>query len=301
MITPRQNLRANLLLLAITMIWGVTFVVVKGALADCSPTLFNLLRMVLASVVLLGIYRPRLASIERREWIGGIMVGALLAAGYQFQTIGLKYTTASKSAFITGAVVVLVPLFTGTAALLFRQRGHFQRPRPRAYAGALLAFAGLGVLTLPAGSSPRAVLGGINPGAALPFGCSIAFAMHVVVMSRVAKFTSYSLLAILQSCFAAVFLLLCLPVFETPHVHATPRLALALAITAILATAVAFTVQSYVQSILPPTNVALLLAMEPVFAWITSYFLLRERLGVRGGIGAAMVMAGILVTELRWK
>lgn len=144
------------------------------------------------------------------------------------------------------------------------------------------------------------MLRAINPGDALTFGCSLAFAMHVVVMSRVAKFTSYSLLAILQSCFAAVFLLLCLPVFETPHLHATPRLALALAITAILATAVAFTVQSYVQAILPPTNVALLLAMEPVFAWITSYFLLGERLGVRGGIGAAMVMAGILVTELRW-
>jgi drug/metabolite transporter (DMT)-like permease len=301
----RLHLRANLLLLAITMVWGATFVVVKGALADASPTLFNLLRMVLACVFLLVVYRPRLTAIERRQWIGGTVVGALLAAGYQFQTIGLKYTTASKSAFITGAVVVLVPLFAGVVALLARffrafSADGFEPPRPRAYAGALLAFAGLGVLTLPSASSPLAMLRGINAGDALTFGCSIAFAVHIVVMSRVAKFTSYSLLAILQSGFAAAFLLVLLPAYGRPQFHATPRLAIALAVTGVLATAVAFAVQSYAQNILPPTNVALLMAMEPVFAWITSYVVLGERLGIRGGIGAAMVMAGILVTELRW-
>ncbi len=120
------RLRANLLLLVVVMVWGATFVLVKNALADISPTLFNLLRMAIACTVLAAVYRPGLASIPRRQWVAGAVVGACLAAGYQFQTIGLQMTTPSKSAFITGSVVVLVPIFTG-AAWLASRRG--QRPQ----------------------------------------------------------------------------------------------------------------------------------------------------------------------------
>jgi drug/metabolite transporter (DMT)-like permease len=144
MSTPRDRLRANLLLLAVVLVWGATFVIVKGALADASPTLFNLIRMALACGFLLAVYRPRFQDVERRQWIGGVAVGALLAAGYQFQTIGLEFTTASKSAFITGALVVMVPLFSGVLWLANRWAGSSFRdddffPGPRAFLGAALA------------------------------------------------------------------------------------------------------------------------------------------------------------------
>lgn len=289
--------RANLLLLGVVAIWGATFVVVKDALADASPTLFNVLRMLLALLVLLVVYRPRLLQYTRRQWLAGAGIGAALAAGYQFQTTGLKYTTPSKSAFITGSVVVLVPLF-GSAAWLFRRTPSL-KPEARGIFGAVIAFLGLALLTLPPGPSAISVLRAVNPGDWLTLGCAVAFSFQVLGISSAMRYTSYSALAVLQTAFAAMYLCVCLPVFEKPYLHWTPRLAFALAVTAVLATALAFSVQSYAQSVLSATNTALLLTLEPVFAWLTSFLVLGERLTGRGWAGAGLVLGGILITEMR--
>jgi drug/metabolite transporter (DMT)-like permease len=292
------RLRANLLLLAVVMVWGSTFVLVKNALVDISPTLFNLLRMVLACGVLLVAYRPRLQDFSRTQVLGGGTVGACLAAGYQFQTIGLRFTTPSKSAFITGSVVVLVPLFLLVGRL-------FGLPSPRLGVrpifGAALAFAGLALLTLPPGPSALSVLRAVNPGDWLTLGCAAAFALHILALGRASRFTPYYSLAILQTGFAAIFLAATVPLFEKPMLHWTPRLAFALAVTSLLATAFAFAVQSWAQTVLSATNTALLLTLEPVFAWLTSFLVLGERLTARGWAGAALVLAGILFTELRMR
>ena len=141
--------RAHLLLLGVAALWGATFVLIKDALRDASPLLFNLLRMSLATLCLAVIYRKHLRYITRSALAAGAIVGACLAAGYQFQTAGLAQTTASKSAFITGLVVVLVPLLSAIPRL--RAAGMLA-PRLNAWAGALLAFAGVVLLTLPAGA-----------------------------------------------------------------------------------------------------------------------------------------------------
>ena len=104
-----RSLRAHILLIAVVAIWGSTFVVVKSALADVSPLLFNLIRMTLAFLCLAFFYRGHFGRMNRRSLLAGAIVGLCLAMGYQFQTAGLRLTTPSKSAFITGMVVVLVP------------------------------------------------------------------------------------------------------------------------------------------------------------------------------------------------
>jgi drug/metabolite transporter (DMT)-like permease len=106
------KLRAYLLMLFVVAVWGTTFVVVKDALADATPLAFNLARMVLAFLVLSLVYRRHWRQVTRGKLIAGAIVGFFLAMGYQFQTAGLVKTTPSKSAFITGLVVVLVPLFS---------------------------------------------------------------------------------------------------------------------------------------------------------------------------------------------
>jgi drug/metabolite transporter (DMT)-like permease len=290
-----QKLRAYLLLTAVVCVWGSTFVLVKTALADISPTLFNLLRMTLACLALLIAYRPKLRSLTRKQWLGGAAVGACLTVGYQFQTIGLRFTTPSKSGFITGSVVVLVPLLS---AIPWLRSSAEAKPDLRAVFGAVIAFVGLALLTIPSGASGD-VLRSINPGDWLTLGCAVGFALHILALAKTSRRIAYQTLAILQTGFAALFLLICLPVFEKPFLHPTPRLGFALAITAFLATAVAFSVQSWAQSILPATNTALLLTMEPVFAGITAYLVLGDRLGARGIFGAVLVLAGILFTELR--
>jgi drug/metabolite transporter (DMT)-like permease len=149
---PSHSTLAHLLLLAVVFVWGATFVLVKDALADASPLLFNLLRMTLAAIALVIVNHRQLRHITRRTLISGAVVGLFLAAGYQFQTAGLALTTPAKSAFITGLVVVFVPLFTVFPAL--RPAGT-HAPRWTAALGALFAFAGLVLLTTPAGTPFR--------------------------------------------------------------------------------------------------------------------------------------------------
>src|ERR1700735_868899 len=139
-----MKLRAYLLMLFVVAVWGSTFVLIKGALADATPAAFNLVRMTLAFLVLAAAYHASWRGIRRWQIASGALVGLCLAVGYQFQTTGLARTTPSKSAFITGFVVVLVPLFSIIPGL--RPLGA-RPPRWNAFLGAALAFAGILLLT----------------------------------------------------------------------------------------------------------------------------------------------------------
>lgn len=138
----------------------------------------------------------------------------------------------------------------------------------------------------------------VNVGDVLTFGCSIGFALHCLALSHVSPRIRFQPLALLQVGFCAVFMAASLPFIEHPQMHFTPRLIAALVVAAALATAAAFSIQSWAQSILPSTHIALLLTMEPVFAWITSFLFMGERLGLRQAGGALLILAGIALTEL---
>jgi drug/metabolite transporter (DMT)-like permease len=286
---------AHLLLLAVVIIWGATFVLIKDALQDASPLLFNLLRMALAFVALVIINHRQLGSIKRQSLISGLIVGLFLAAGYQFQTAGLARTTAAKSALITGLVVVFVPLFTIFPAL--RPTGT-PPPRWTSALGAILAFSGLLLLTTPAGTSGQNLFSTVGLGDILTLFCAVAFAAHLLSLAHVSKAIPTAHLATLQIGSAALLMTITLPLGGRPHLTLTPRLFVALAITSILATAVAFTIQSWAQQYLPPTHTAILLSLEPVFACITSFLVLHEHLGRRSLFGAALILIGIVTIEL---
>ncbi len=298
-----MKLRAYLLMLFVVAVWGTTFVLIKGALADSTPAAFNLVRMSLAFLLLAVAYHRAWRGIHRGHMVAGAVVGFFLAAGYQFQTTGLARTTPSKSAFITGLMVVLVPLFSSIPAI--RPPGA-RPPSGNVYAAALLAFIGILLLTAPAETRPHtSVLAGLMPdlssinfGDVLTFGCAIGFALHCIALSHVSPRIPYQPLALLQIGFSAVFMAISLPFIERPQMHFTPRLIAALIIAAALATAAAFSIQSWAQSILPSTHIALLLTLEPVFAWITSFLVMGEHLGLRPAIGALLILLGIVLTEL---
>jgi drug/metabolite transporter (DMT)-like permease len=293
--------RAYLLMLFVVAVWGATFVVVKDALADASPAAFNLARMTLASLLLMVGYHRYLRGLKGWHLGAGAIVGFCLAMGYQFQTLGLVWTTPSKSAFITGMVVVLVPLFSILPGL--RPPGA-RLPRWNAFAGAVLAFAGIALLTAPgiAGASGLAAVlpdfRQINKGDVITFGCSVGFALHCLALGHLSPKINFKPLAALQVAWCAVFMAITLPLMGRPYLHWTPRLDVALLITAVLATAAALSIQSWAQSILPSTHTALMLTLEPVFAWITSFLVLGERLALRPATGAALILLGIALTEL---
>jgi drug/metabolite transporter (DMT)-like permease len=292
----RQSLLAHLLLIAVVLVWGCTFPLVKAALRDVSPLLFNLLRMSLAAIVMLAVLathnRTKPTSSELRLTA---TAGLFLAAGYQFQTSGLAHTTPSKSAFLTGLVVVFVPILSLLPGI---SPPTAPKPNTVVFLGAILAFAGLILLTSQPGTG-AALLSGMHRGEWLTLACAIAFAAHLLTLAHAAPQISAGRLGTLQIAFAAVFMLLTLPLGGRPTLHLTTISIVALALTALFATAAAFTIQSWAQQLLPPTHTALILTLEPVFAALTSLLFFHERFGPRELTGAALILAGILLAELR--
>jgi drug/metabolite transporter (DMT)-like permease len=289
----RHQTAAHLLLIATAFVWGATFTLIKSALADCSPLLFNLIRMALAFVILAAVNFPSLRGLTRRDLYFGSLAGLFLGLGYQFQTAGLAYTTASKSAFITGLIVIFVPLIS---TLPIARHAHVSRPTLTTYLGAILAFFGLIFLTTPANSG-AALLSGLHLGEYLTLVCAVAFAAHLLTLSRAAPHVNARRLGTLQIGFCTLTLLITLPLGGHLTLIPTPRLFLAFAITAVFGTAAAFTIQSWAQQHLPASHTALILTLEPVFASLTSFLFLQERLGARGVLGAGLILAGILAAE----
>ena len=292
---PSRTLLAHLLLLAVVLVWGVTFSLVKSALTATTPLMFNLVRMTLAFAVLAAVNWRSLRGLSRTDLKLGAAAGLFLGLGYQFQTTGLKFTTASKAAFLTGLVVVIVPLLSAIPGVALSGS---LKPTFDTYAGAAAAFAGLVLLTTPPDSG-FALFSGIGLGEWLCLGCAVAFAAHLLMLARAAPRVSARRLATLQIGFAAVVLLVTLPLGGRAFFHGTAMLWIALAVTAVLATAAAFTIQSWAQQHLPASHTALIFTLEPVFAWLTSLLFFGEQLGRRAMLGAGLILAGILLAELR--
>lgn len=274
-------------LLVVVMIWGATFTVVKDALQDASTLAFLALRFVLASAVLGLFLGPRLRTSRPLALSvrAGLLAGLALFGGYFFQTAGLRYTSAPKSAFITSLSVVTVPFL---AALVYKSV-----PRLSEMAGVALATGGLALLTLQ-GQGP--VMGW---GDLLTLGCAFCFGAHVLVLAHFAPRCSFEVLSLTQVCLTAAVALGTFWWAEPPRIHWTPRLWFALGVTGVLATALAFSVQTWAQRHLTPLSTALILAMEPVFAWLTSYLMAGESLSPRRAAGAMMILAGALLAELK--
>jgi drug/metabolite transporter (DMT)-like permease len=267
----------------------VTFVVIKDALADISPLYFNAVRMTLAALCLAAVYWRYLLKVDRATWISGAVLGLFLWGGYEFQTTGLVLTTPSKSAFLTGLSVVLVPVFL--SVIWRRKVNHWT------VIGVVAAFIGLYLLTVPAGETMFDI-SSVNRGDLLTIGCAVAFAFHIIMLGRATKKHAFEQMAVLQTVFAALLMWLTVPVLERPHALWSPRVIWAILVTGVLCTAVAFSIQAWAQQFTPPTHTALIFALEPVFAWITSYFVLHERLGARAALGAVLILGGILLSEL---
>jgi len=285
-----RALKAHLLLVLITFIWGSTFVLIKEALADSSPLVLNAVRMSLAAILLALFYRKQLARLDRKAALAGSVVGIFLYLGYALQTAGLKLTTPSKTAFLTGVSTVLVPVVMVT---LWRTRVH-----PWRAVGIALALAGLFLMTVPAGRQGLADFANINLGDLLSIGCAFAFAFQIVLLGRSTQRFPFEQMAVLQIAVAALLMTLTAPLLERTYFRPTPVVITTVIVTGVLGTAVAFTVQAWAQQFTPATHTALIFTLEPVFAWLTSFLYLKERLGLRAGAGALLILAGILVSEL---
>jgi drug/metabolite transporter (DMT)-like permease len=283
--------KAHLALLLCSLLWGVTFVVVKDALADSSVFAYMAARFILALPPMAWFYGAALRKLSASDFRAGVRIGILMFGGYAFQTAGIAKTTPSKAAFITGFSVVLVPVLM---ALVWRRRiGGW------AWAGAFASFAGLYYLTVP-----REGIADLNRGDLLVMGCTLCYALQIIFIERYSGEHSVAGLSFLQVAVTAAFSFAAVPLVAAAHwepfrFHLTPGLIFAVVVTAVFTTAIAYPLLVWGQSHTSATNTALILAAEPVFAAITSFIVLHERLGARALVGAGLILAGILVAELK--
>lgn len=289
----KKTFLADLSLLLVAFVWGTTFVLVQNAIASLPPHTFNAIRFLMASILLLLFlllfYREQLKAITKKMIVSGITLGIWLFCGYAFQTVGLLYTTSSKAGFITGLSVVLVPVF---ALLVLKQK-----PKWPSVLGVAVAVIGLYLLTLSDSLS-------LNKGDVLVFLCAISFAFQIILTGKYAPNFPPMALALIQIFTVSILSTFAALISENWKSGVSVSNLLqshviwALLITAGPATAFAFLAQTICQRFTTPTRVALIFAMEPVFAALAAFVWSEEILGYKALTGCLLIFMGMILSEL---
>ncbi|MBO8127995.1 MAG: DMT family transporter [Peptococcaceae bacterium] len=283
-VSKAKQITADLALLFVAFVWGITFVVVKEALSAIGPYYFLAIRFFIAGVFL-AVFCPRaMRKMKLATLKAGFIIGLALFGGYAFQTVALQYTKASNAGFITGLSVVMVPVFV---SLLTRKI-----PTPATMIGVACATLGLGLLCLNSSFT-------INFGDVLVFLCAVCFATHIILVGKYAPSNNAVPLAVTQiATVSAISLVMAIPLEVMPETLA-PQVQIALLATAIPATSLAFLIQNTAQKFTSATHTAVIFTMEPVFAGLTAWLLGGEVLSIRQWIGGAAIICGMLITVLK--
>jgi drug/metabolite transporter (DMT)-like permease len=272
---------ALLALIAVTAVWGVTFVQVKDAVALYPLFAFLAVRFAIATSVLALPAWTRVRSLGRDGATGGVLLGLLLAAGYVLQTAGLERTTVSSTGFITGMYVVLTPLL---ALALFRARIGLG-----AWGGVVLATAGLALLS--------GIHAGSVTGDLLVLGGAAVYSLQIVLLERYAPRFDPLAFTLVEMAAAFCGLLVVALVLGDLRVPQGWTVWGALLVTGVFASALGYLVQAWAQRRTSATRTALVFTLEPVWTAFFGYTLSGDRLGAVGWGGCAAIMAGIVLAE----
>jgi drug/metabolite transporter (DMT)-like permease len=284
----RRETAAELALICIAGVWGLTFTMVQDAVALLPVMAFLGYRFAWATALVAPVFWQRLKALPRDGWLAGLLMGMFLTVGYICQTLGLEETTASDAGFITGLFVVLTPVL---GALFLRQ--HISAA---AWAAAAVSALGLYLLS---GSGGDFRLRGDG----FVFLAAVSFAAHILATGRAARRYDVGALLVIQLAVAAVVCLAGAAIGGDLEPPEGGKVWSALAVTAVVASALGFFVQTYAQQHAPPARTALVLASEPAFAGLFGYLLAGDRLTAVAWLGAGLLMAAIVAVELlpRWR
>jgi drug/metabolite transporter (DMT)-like permease len=248
-----------------------------------TPLMFLAIRFAIAALLVGVASVAALRTLTRTQLLIGCGIGLALAGSFIFQTFGLQRTSASNAGFLTGLYVILTPLF---GAVFLRKL-----PPASTLAGALLAVGGLLLIASPSGV-------GLGLGDALVLGCAVMAAIHILLLGRFAGIASVQALAAVQLGVVAIVTGVASLAVEREPIPSEPGVWVAILICAVFASALAFVIQTGAQRFIPPARAAVILVMEAPFAALFGFLMLGERLGVRGSMGAALILCGMLVAEL---
>lgn len=278
----RYKIYSQIGMFIVTLIWGISFVIIQKALTGIGPFWFIGFRFTAAFAFMICIYYRHLSTTPISTIKTAGTIGLFLFSSYAFQTIGLLYTTASNSGFITGLSVVLVPILG-----IWLNKSY---PDKLTIAGVICSAIGLGFLTLNDSFI-------INTGDFYTFLCALSLAAHIVLVGR---FTSQ--LDSIQSTCIQIGIVAILGVlgglfFENIPTHFNGEVLVAFLLTAIPGTALGFLVQNTAQKYITATQTAIILMFEPVFAALAAYLIVGELLSLRQLFGCLLILTGMVISE----
>ena len=288
-----REMKSNMLLILTAAIWGFAFVAQRVGMQYVGAFTFNGVRFALGSISLIPliIYFKNKKTAEQTEETGnasalvpGIIAGSVLFLGASLQQAGLAYTTAGKAAFITGLYIVLVPLLG-----VFLKQGIGLNT----WMGVVLAASGLYFLS-------------VNEGFTIAFGDLLEiigaffWAVHILVIDHFTKKVDALKLSFVQFVMCSVLSIITAFIFEDISMSGIGEAAIPILYGGLLSVGVAYTLQVVAQKHAKPSHAAIILSMETVFAAIGGALLLKENLGARGYFGCALMLAGMLLTQVNF-
>jgi len=284
-ISKKKSILADMSLLLVAIVWGGGFIAVKGALDSISPFYIMAMRFGISVIIMLLFFRKKIKHITKNQLAVGTLVGLLLFLGFAAQTVGMKYTTAGKNAFLTGTNVVIVPFLYWAISK--------RKPDTYSLVSAFLCFIGIGMLTLDGGIR-------IGLGDGLTLLCAVFFAAHIVSVGFYTEKVGAITLVIIQLGSAAVFSLIAALIFEPMPKALNSDTIFAIGYLAIFSTMIAFIIQNVAQKYTTSTHAAIILCLESVFGSILSVLMLNEIFTSKMIIGCLTIFIAIITTETKW-
>lgn len=279
----RFSFKAEAMLALCTVIWGGTFPAVKWALQSASPWTIVALRFAAAAMIFALINYRSLPALESKLWIRGALLGVFFFAGFGLQTMGLQFTSVSRSAFLTEALVIFTPMLSFFL--------HRKTPGAATWTGVGLVLVGLYLLTSPGG------LLHWNAGDWLTLACAFAFSCYIMGVDAWSTPDSRGLLATVQSATVAV-LAAPMVLLEGPRLHLETSFLLAMSYLVLPGTIIVVFVQMRYQPESSPARASVIFALEPVFAMLYAVGLSMEDFSWRGALGGAIVFLGVAWSEV---
>lgn len=292
-----QKYKGELILLLITLFWSATFVIVKESLVDVSSMLFVGFRFLIAGLILLPIVIRKNIEWKDVNLKLPIVLGILLFLGFATQTIGLRYTSATKSAFLTGSAVIIIPILQ---TIIERKK-----PKIGSVVGVIIVL--LGILLLSGGNSFFTLLedlsANFNFGDWITLLCAIFFALYVVYLDVISNQYNFWLLLIIQIGVTTLLAFIFAFVFDVTNFEAiklefSPQLGFGIMYTAIFATLATTALQTKYQKLVTPTKAGIVYSFEPIFAAVIAYLAIGERITTFGLIGASLIFMGLIISEV---
>ena len=290
--------KGEIALFTITIFWGVTFAIIKLALNDISPMLFTAIRFSFAALLLLPFLWKPLFNSNIDVIKAGLFLGLLYFIGFATQTIGLYYTTATKSGFITGTFVIFIPILQ----LILERKS----PGKGNLIGIVLVIIGL-ILLSSKGMTVLDIISELgsnfNIGDTLTLICAVFYALYVVYIDIITKKYDYRALIILQVVFTGfagivITFLFGMTGIEPIRLDFNKTVILVILYTAIFSSILATVIQTKYQKTVTPTKAGIIFSIEPIFAALFAFLIIHERVSSFGIIGCIFIFAGVLVSEL---